>query len=677
MARHFQKITFNLTPSNKRYETLEGKQYLVVPYVGLTEGVHNGSEGPLYYPPEELAKNPVTDNHRPVVVYHPMLNGQGVTATDKEVMERQKTGITMQADYDGRRKGEVWFDENKLERVDRRVLANIHAGKPVEVSTGIYHDLEEKAGERNGQKYTGIVRNMVLDHLAILPDQVGACSIAKGAGLLINADHGLSHNDVMDHLHSEHNKTSSPYGDSPLSYRDRIHIHDVFPKHVVYEKGDKTYKHEYKVKNGKASFHGEPEQVHKQTSYVCANGEALVRNDTESGPITVVKRPKLSEMSEDMRKQQFQKTLSEKLAGNEQNGEWGGWVQEVLANHVVWSKDGKLLRLPYTYDDDKIKLGEDPEEVERVEGKASEYRRKNNISIDGSSSPPNINQLYTFNLEPKMPPTPQQMQIACNRYADHLVKTLKVPLAQARQIVQNAVHQGAHEEIFGAVSHMDAHHAPESGRGDGQARSTVGGARKDAVDKMVGSGHWREEDRQFLMDLPDDKWERVSKQALGGAAQEIVPYTYAGIGDRSNVHTATSASGTHNQAQPQNFDQWLANQPREMQPVLRNMAKTYGQQKQRLAQLVFNSRRSTYTLEQLLALDPEMLEQMARLVGTGQQTQNSGAFDLETAVVQNNYAGGGGEITFDLDPQPPTQNVAQDVLPLPQNSWLDAPAQTA
>src|SRR5690606_1872073 len=64
-------ITFNLKKTPVRFEMLEGRQHLVVPMVMLTEGVHCGSQGCLFYPEEELAKVPAVWNYKPIVVYHP------------------------------------------------------------------------------------------------------------------------------------------------------------------------------------------------------------------------------------------------------------------------------------------------------------------------------------------------------------------------------------------------------------------------------------------------------------------------------------------------------------------------------------------------------------------------------------------------------------------------------
>ena len=63
------EIVFNLRPSKGliRNERLHGRDYTVVPMVMITEGVHKGSNGALYYPGEELGKTPCVWNMKPEI----------------------------------------------------------------------------------------------------------------------------------------------------------------------------------------------------------------------------------------------------------------------------------------------------------------------------------------------------------------------------------------------------------------------------------------------------------------------------------------------------------------------------------------------------------------------------------------------------------------------------------
>ena len=79
---------------------LENRDVWVVPMVMITEGVHNGAQGPIYYPGEELARYAKAWDGKPVVVYHPQM-----TANSKEIYDKQKIGVIMNTTWDkvGRR----------------------------------------------------------------------------------------------------------------------------------------------------------------------------------------------------------------------------------------------------------------------------------------------------------------------------------------------------------------------------------------------------------------------------------------------------------------------------------------------------------------------------------------------------------------------------------------------
>ncbi len=190
---NIQNLTFNYSSAGgTRREQLHGRDYIVAPMAMLTEGVHNGSGGPLYYPEKECRAAAQSWNMRPVVVYHPEINGQGVSACDPDILEKQQVGMVMNTVWDGKLRAEAWLEEDRLSAVDNRILDALEQNKMMEVSTGLFTDNEPEAGTYQTKAYTHIARNHRPDHLAILPDRVGACSIADGAGLLqLNEDGGL------------------------------------------------------------------------------------------------------------------------------------------------------------------------------------------------------------------------------------------------------------------------------------------------------------------------------------------------------------------------------------------------------------------------------------------------------------------------------------------------------
>lgn len=309
-----QSITVNFKPTTRR-DKMEGQEYLVVPMVMITEGVHAGSNGPLYYPPEELAKTPVVWNHKPVVICHPTIKGQAVSACDPKVVDQFKVGVIMNTSWDGktgRLKAEAWLREDRLKQIDGRVLDAVKSGQMVEVSTGLFTDNEEKEGEWKGETYKAIARNFRPDHLAILPDQKGSCSIADGAGLLRNEatewltgnvpklDEGgsvllvnkggqlswwpsaLAINEVShNELYSKLSDAVRGGGSDQKMSLDGPFVIDVFDTYVITSKGGKFFKQDYTKKDNSVELTGQPVEVVRTTYYITADGK-IVGNKEQS-----------------------------------------------------------------------------------------------------------------------------------------------------------------------------------------------------------------------------------------------------------------------------------------------------------------------------------------------------------------------------------------------------------
>jgi len=188
-----EAVVANLTGSIRR-ESRNGRNYVVAPMTLIVPGVLNGSDGPLYYPPEEILKNPTDWNGVPLVVYHPIRNGVPTSARDPDIAEKQEIGRVYHAaiDDDGKLKAEGWFELDAVKRVDSRILSALEKGLPIELSTGLSVDKVPGEGTHNGKNYTYIARNYRPDHLAILPDQKGACSVKDGCGVLVNAKNAVA-----------------------------------------------------------------------------------------------------------------------------------------------------------------------------------------------------------------------------------------------------------------------------------------------------------------------------------------------------------------------------------------------------------------------------------------------------------------------------------------------------
>lgn len=171
--------------SGIRYETFEGKQHLVAPVVMIVEGVLNNA----LVPAEEFGKYPQSWDGEPVPVLHPERNGSPIPANSPDVIERNTIGRLFNTRAEDKRlKSEAWIDIQKARDLGHGDLVDqLERGDVVEVSTGYFADAEVQQGEYDGQPYREIHRNIRPDHLALLPGETGACSVADGCGTRTNS----------------------------------------------------------------------------------------------------------------------------------------------------------------------------------------------------------------------------------------------------------------------------------------------------------------------------------------------------------------------------------------------------------------------------------------------------------------------------------------------------------
>jgi len=259
----------------------------------ILEGVHKGSQGPIFYSKSELSKTPNMWNMKPITVQHPR---RGDTATDLSVYRSQAIGLIMGTAWkDGKLKAEAWIDKKKAKKIEPSVLDHIASGIPMEVSTGLFADCVLEDGEWKGEKYVAVAQNIRADYLAILPDKDGACSISDGAGLLVNqaADAAVTNAQTLTlkmpkQKQGVHNMTTMM---SQNEIRKRIEealrllekdacLTDVFPDFIIYsiwKDGDRgTYKRDYTMsEDGVVVISETMTLVDIQTKYVLPDGTFL------------------------------------------------------------------------------------------------------------------------------------------------------------------------------------------------------------------------------------------------------------------------------------------------------------------------------------------------------------------------------------------------------------------
>ncbi len=169
-----------------------GDEHIVVPMIILVEGVIHPSnaDSPELALAEEFGRHPDGWNGRPIVLNHPARNGMPVSANSPSVLEDESFGQLFNTTLDedtGKLKTEAWINMSRVKELGDDVtdaVERLQAGDDVsEVSTGLFVSLEATDGMFKGEKFNSIWRNIVPDHLAILPEGIiGACSVDDGCG---------------------------------------------------------------------------------------------------------------------------------------------------------------------------------------------------------------------------------------------------------------------------------------------------------------------------------------------------------------------------------------------------------------------------------------------------------------------------------------------------------------
>ena len=277
-----------------RYEEFEGVKHLVVPVIAAKQMVMNG----LFYPAEEFRDWVETWNGVPVPINHPQQNGLAISARSPRIQELTSVGSFFNVEFteDNKLKGEIWLNTEKVKKLDAEYLIKkFENGEIMEVSTGLYSNLEMLSGVYDGEEYTGIVRHIRPDHLALLPNEVGACSLADGCGamranLYNNCGCGgkcTKSNGIKEKFNKAFEIVSEKLGfnQNKHSYQDLnrkvdeklveiyetnlVYILDMYDDKVIYSigNGPKLYQRGYGIDGDKVYLEDSTQEVTRKTEY--------------------------------------------------------------------------------------------------------------------------------------------------------------------------------------------------------------------------------------------------------------------------------------------------------------------------------------------------------------------------------------------------------------------------
>jgi hypothetical protein len=188
---------------NARRERIGDREYVVASAVILKEQVLAGSDGPLFYPLDEINQDVGVWNGYPLTANHPQVvlpDGTVVNASARspKVAHAYQIGTVYNDRMEGGvRKVDAWFDVKDSNRIDNRLVPAVLAGKSINVSTGLFTGKVQNSGSHAGRSYTHKVRGIKPDHLAVLMDVSGACSVGDGCGINVNAESEMNDDDCI------------------------------------------------------------------------------------------------------------------------------------------------------------------------------------------------------------------------------------------------------------------------------------------------------------------------------------------------------------------------------------------------------------------------------------------------------------------------------------------------
>ena len=308
-----------------RSDSYQDREYIVVPVVMMTEGVHNGSHGPIYHSTETLSQYTEAWNGIPVMIDHPRdEEGNYISANSPGQLQRA-VGMVFNTHFEGTKlKAEAWLDKQKLLAVSQEASTYIHQNRPLEVSIGAFTEELVGEGEWNGETYTATAQGYRPDHLALLPGGTGACSWADGCGIRANDAHNTK-GGKMDEKLSKNLKELNAQGysisliNNQQGYRElmdkvrgkldamdangRMHfLEEIYDNYIIYrvqrqEDPQYTlYRQTYTVDGSEnIQFSGDPSEVRRNVDYVTMSGMRRTKfnsnNEKEDKKMSDTKQP--------------------------------------------------------------------------------------------------------------------------------------------------------------------------------------------------------------------------------------------------------------------------------------------------------------------------------------------------------------------------------------------------
>lgn len=194
-----------------------GRDHIVVPVIMARADVAmNGCRIPL----DELF--PDAWNGVPVTIGHPNVGNGFSSANDPDIMSNWAIGHIFNSSLDQLMlRGEAWIDVARCEALRPGLVDHLESGEPLDVSTGYFSKKVKSPGVLNGRRYSALDTEINPDHLALLPDEIGACSWDDGCGVRTNKEQLMGEEPTLlerlKDLIAHAGDGKKPYGDVPYA----------------------------------------------------------------------------------------------------------------------------------------------------------------------------------------------------------------------------------------------------------------------------------------------------------------------------------------------------------------------------------------------------------------------------------------------------------------------------
>ncbi|OED34602.1 hypothetical protein AB832_07190 [Flavobacteriaceae bacterium (ex Bugula neritina AB1)] len=160
---------------------INNQEHFIIEAIILKEGVLNK----IFYPDFIINKTAQSWNGRPIFINHPKVRDEPVSGNHPDMYDNNVGHVfNVEFTHDKKLKCEMYLNVQKfVDTGNSKLLNMITDGEQINVSTGLRAVLDSTGGTYGSVEYEATIEDITMaDHLAILPDENGACSIADGCG---------------------------------------------------------------------------------------------------------------------------------------------------------------------------------------------------------------------------------------------------------------------------------------------------------------------------------------------------------------------------------------------------------------------------------------------------------------------------------------------------------------